>query len=80
MNDCLWEEIHAFSSPNEFHRFVRWIENQIQTGDCEELLESNKSIGPWDDRRFRCKSTGQIWKLSCPDPGYFPGSWLPEGG
>jgi len=78
MSDCDWEEIHAFSSPGEFRRFVRWIETQVQEGHCEEILDRGGAAGPWDDRRFRCISSNEIWKLACPDPGYFAGSWLPE--
>jgi hypothetical protein len=71
-------EIPAFQSIREYKKFVLWVEEQVKNGDCEELLEVEKQSTEWDDRRFRCKSTGQVWKLSCPDPGYFPGSWLAE--
>jgi hypothetical protein len=78
MYDCNWEVIEAFHSPVEFARFVRWIEDQVEAGNCEELLVPGKQIDKWADRRFRYKSTGEVWRLSHPDPGYFPGSWRPE--
>lgn len=78
MPDYPFEEIRAFNSPGEFKRFLRWIEEQVVAGRCEELTGHDHSIFLNQSRRFRCISTGRIWKLSCPDPGYFPGSWLPE--
>lgn len=78
MSDCSWEEIHFFQSVGEYRRFVRWIEAQVMDGVCEELGGQEKPNSEWDDRWFRCNLTGVIWKLSCPDPGYFAGSWLPS--
>jgi len=78
-DDCNWEEIHAFNSLNEYRRFVRWIEEQVKFGVCEEILEPGIRSDEWRDRLFNCKRSSEVWKLSCPDPGYFPGSWLPVG-
>lgn len=78
INNCAWEEILAFTSQGEYRRFVKWIEEQAVRGECNEILNSAEAIGPWSDRRFQCKESGRIWKLSCPDPGYFDGSWLPD--
>ncbi|WP_330114601.1 hypothetical protein SA496_24255 [Pseudomonas sp. JS3066] len=77
MSDCYWEEIHEFNSLNEYRRFVQWIESQVEQGISEEVIELGKHSGEWDDRWFKCKLSGKVWKLSCPDPGYFSGSWLP---
>jgi hypothetical protein len=38
MNNCPWEEINGFQSPGEFQRFERWIAEQIQLGNAEEML------------------------------------------
>lgn len=78
MTDCNWEEIHAFRSWGEYQRFVRWIEAQVREGICEEIGRQATPHGEWDDRWFKCNFSGVVWKLSCPDPGYFPGSWLPS--
>lgn len=78
MSDCNWEEICSFSSMNEYRRFVQWIEEQVKQGVCEELIKEGEPVGEWDDRFFRCRKSNSVWKLSCPDPGYFPGSWLPQ--
>lgn len=77
MKNCNWEEIHGFDSLNEYQRFVQWIEEQVRQDICDEVTEQRKGVTEWDDRYFKCKSSSEIWKLSCPDPGYFSGSWLP---
>lgn len=77
MDNCQWEEIRAFQSEGEYMRFVEWIEAQIQKNVCHEIPVNNNSLGGGDYRLFRCISCDAVWKLSTPDPGYFPGSWLP---
>ena len=77
ISNCNWEEICAFSSIIEYRRFVQWLEEQVEQNICEELIEHGKLLSEWDDRLFRCKKSSNVWKLSCPDLGYFPGSWLP---
>ena len=76
MSDCGWEKIESFSSPSEFKRFARWIESQRDRGLCEELLVEG-SHHEWADRKFRCKSSSEVWVLRLPDAGYFAGSWSP---
>lgn len=78
MCNCNWEEIHGFQSLGEYKRLVKWIEAQLQEGISEEFVRQADPSSGWADRWFRCKSSGAIWKLSCPDPGYFSGTWLPS--
>ena len=79
MTGCCWEKIEAFQSMSEYNRFIRWIEHQESNGQCEEIIEPDADVSDaWKDRYFKCKKTGEVWKLSCPDPGYFRGSWLPR--
>lgn len=79
MSGCLWEEINKFHSLGEYNRFVQWLECQRDSGQCVELPEPEGDSSNFSkNRRFKCVSTDRIWKLSCPDPGYFPGSWRPE--
>jgi len=77
MSDCNWEIIDAFRSPGEYGRFLKWIEEQVDAGFCEEFCELDANGRPGDSRIFRCKATGETWRLSPPDPGYSYGSWLP---
>ena len=73
-----WEEIHGFSSPGEFSRFVRYIEDQLKAGEVEELeADSCYQKGLiYGGRWFRDIKSGQIWRLVEPD---FPfrGLWEP---
>lgn len=79
MSNCFWEKIEAFQSENEYNRFIYWVENQKKDGLCEEIIEPRTDEADvWRDRYFKCNETGEVWKLSRPDPGYFRGSWLPE--
>ena len=56
MTNCGWEEIIAFSSPGEYHRFVKWIEEQAERGKCNEILGSSEVLAQWSDRRFQCNA------------------------
>ena len=78
MSGCSWEKIEAFQSPMEYRRFVLWIEIQLSQGICEEIPNDGDIAIGNDNRIFKCMASGERWKLSFPDPGYFPGSWLPE--
>ncbi|WP_093517819.1 hypothetical protein [Pseudovibrio ascidiaceicola] len=75
--ECHWDEIHSFISLGEHKRFVKWIKNQVHQGNCEEIFDKDEARDQWRVRYFKCKSTDQLWKIACPDPGYFSGSWLP---
>lgn len=77
-NCCGWEEIIGFRSPREHQDFIAWIESQVADGVCEELCGVGDNVtDKWRDRLFRCVASGDVWKLSCPDPGYFAGAWRP---
>ena len=71
MNNCPWEEINGFQSPGEFQRFERWIAEQIQLGNAEEVLVNFELRGPyWHQRWFRHKASGAVWRLAKPDPPF----------
>jgi hypothetical protein len=65
-----WEPIGGFSSPGEFERFKRWIEERVSDGTAErvpvdpEWRDANPLLEEW----FRCRETGQVWRLLLPDP------------
>ena len=72
----VWEEIHGFTSPGEFSRFVRYIENRVKDGDAEEIdadpdYEKGKIFG---GRWFKDVESGQVWRLVEPDFP-FKGLW-----
>jgi hypothetical protein len=74
----MWKEVCGFASPGEYHRFVRYIEDQVASGVVRELrvdpLYGKGMIygGQW----FQNLETGGVWRLIQPDPP-FPGCWEP---
>jgi hypothetical protein len=72
----MWEEIHGFQSPGEFNRFVRFIENQVNLGEAEEIaVDPNYEKGEiYGGRWFKDFKTGEIWRLIPPDIP-FRGLW-----
>lgn len=74
----VWEEIHGFTSPGEFRRFLKYVERQVASGTAEEL-PANPLYGKGmicGGRWFRDVETGAIWRLVAPDPP-FRGLWEP---
>jgi hypothetical protein len=74
-----WEEIDSFHSPLEFNRFNRWIEQQIKMKVFIEIFNHEGHRNLKSSRYFKCCSSGEVWKLAAPDPGYFPGAWVLVG-
>jgi hypothetical protein len=75
-NQCAWEEIHGFSSPGEFDRFIIYIENQVKVGLANEI-EPDPDYGKgelYGGRWFQEKGSGEVWRLINPDPP-FKGVW-----
>lgn len=75
MNECNWEPIDQFSSPDEYRRFSLWLRRQLDDGKIEEISVKNTYAGPlFEERWFRCKACGEVWRLVAPqDP--FHGFW-----
>ena len=71
-----WEEIDSFHSPMEFNRFNRWIEQQIKKKLFIEIFDYKGRKDLKSSRYFKCCSSGEIWKLAEPDPGYFSWAWV----
>ncbi|MFH0725197.1 MAG: hypothetical protein V2B19_02395 [Pseudomonadota bacterium] len=74
----MWEEIHGFQSPGEFYRFVRYIENQVSSGEAEEVNpDSDYGKGEiYGGRWFKDLKTSEVWRLVPPDIP-FKGLWEP---
>lgn len=77
-NPCPWEEIHGFSSPDEYRRFVCHIEQELDAAIVEELPpDMNYGQGEiYGGRWLRHTASGRVWRLVPPD---FPfrGLWEP---
>lgn len=80
LNSCLWEEIHGFFSPDEYSRFVKYIEAQVTQGQAVEVpARSSYGAGEiYGGRWFKDCNSGQIWRLVAPDFP-FKGLWEPVG-
>lgn len=74
----VWEEIHGFTSPGEYNRFVQYVEGQVANGAAKELpadpLYGKGMI--YGGRWFQYLETDEIWRLVAPDPP-FRGLWEP---
>lgn len=78
MSKCCWEEIHGFSSPGEYQRFLHYIEAQVKAMQAREIKPdpdygSGKIYG---GRWFQDTESGEIWRLVPPDIP-FKGLWEP---
>ncbi len=76
METTVWYEIRGFQSPNEYSRFVRYVEDKVKAGVAQEippLLSYQKGClvgGRW----FMDAGSGEIWRLIPPDFP-FKGVW-----
>jgi hypothetical protein len=73
-----WEEIHGFTSPGEYDRFVKYIHGLLASGHAEEVeVDENYGRGEiYGGRWFKDTETGEVWRLVSPDPP-FRGLWEP---
>lgn len=78
LRPCVWEEIHGFSSPNEYDRFIKYIEAQVGQGQAEEILpDPCYAAGEiYGGRWFKDRYSDQVWRLVAPDFP-FKGLWEP---
>jgi hypothetical protein len=69
-------EIHGFTSPSEYYRFLKYIQSLIDVGEIEET-EIDLCYGRgeiYGGRWFRYRDSGEIWRLISPDVP-FKGLW-----
>jgi hypothetical protein len=65
----IWEEIHGFSTPEEYRRFCSYIEGQVALGAARErefdpAYKKGELVG---GRWFEEIETNEIWRLIPPD-------------
>lgn len=76
MTNSVFEEIHGFSSPLEYGRFVDYLRKQCEPHIIEEISADPKyGRGEiYGGRWFKELDTGHTWRLIEPDP-HFYGLW-----
>jgi hypothetical protein len=65
MSGCPWEEIEGFQSPAEFHRFERWMAEQIAAEmlrKCPSSLHREAYIGVSDGSGIRLRGKRGDWR------------------
>lgn len=71
-----WYEIHGFTSPGEFDRFVEYLRTQVRSG-VAEVTDANPEYGRGEifgGSWYRHVASGEVWRLVPPDPP-FSGLW-----
>lgn len=70
------EEIDGFQSLNEFLRFTKWINSELESGSAREIAVQDYYAGVnFEEHWFEFHSIpGEIWRLVYPD-GPFKGYW-----
>jgi len=77
MNDCNWEVIEEFSSPQEYERFSAWLGNQVKAGVVVQVPVQDSYAGPgFEEKWFKCLSASETWRLVSPQAPFL-GYWGP---
>ncbi len=79
MNSCNWETIHGFESLGEYRRFCAWLSMQVNDSLIESVPVTKTSrdlIFGLEEHWYRCKASGEIWRLVAPQAP-FRGLWGP---
>lgn len=74
--DTNLEEINEFYSLNEFLRFIKWIDSELEFGSAREIAVQDYYAGVnFEEHWFEFNSIpGKKWRLVYPD-GPFKGYW-----
>ena len=71
-----WEEVHGFTHPGEYGRFLEFIRGQVASGQAVEV-EADEHYGRgeiYGGNWFKDAETGEVWRLIPPNPP-FRGLW-----
>jgi hypothetical protein len=67
-----WETINNFGSLRERDSFLKWLQQQIASGQAAEITPQFQDSG---ERWFQHLATGSVWRLISEDDPYGPGFW-----
>jgi hypothetical protein len=72
--NCGWDPVDGFNSLAEYERLRDSVSEQVRMGLADERRVSKPYSGlkTIDEHWYRCKATGEIWRMIAPDPP-FPG-------
>lgn len=67
-----WDEIHGFTSPSEYERFVRWLNEQEAAGVIEMVPVGRRynDSSLFEEQWVRCVECTQVWRVVAPDPPF----------
>ncbi len=70
--DCDWEQVDSFRSLKEYERLLGRIREQVRSGLVEAVeLDPKKRWGTsFDERWYKCRQHGDVWRLVAPDPPF----------
>lgn len=71
---CGWEVVDGFGSLAEYERLRDVVTEQVKKGQADErrVATPYSGLNTLDEHWYRCKATGEIWRMIAPDPP-FPG-------
>ena len=71
MTACPWEEIKEFDGWSEFERFLAWIDQQVMTGQAQEVdVLEPYNVMNLTEKWFEHIPSGTIWRLVWPAPPF----------
>ena len=72
--NCGWEPVDGFKSLAEYERLRDSVNEQVRLGQADErrVAKPYSGLKTIDERWYRCKANGEIWRMIAPDPP-FPG-------
>ena len=71
-----WQEIRGFTTPDEYDRFVDFIDEQLASGQAEEVtVDQSYGRGEiYGGKWYRRTGDRTVWRLIAPDPPFY-GLW-----
>jgi hypothetical protein len=71
---CGWEVVAGFESFADYERLRDSVTEQVRLGQADErrVAKPYSGLKTIDEHWYKCKDTGEIWRLIAPDPP-FPG-------
>jgi len=71
---CGWQVVDGFKSLADYESLRDSVREQVRLGQADErrVAKPYSGLKTIDERWYKCKATGEIWRMIAPDPP-FPG-------